>query len=171
MTNAVIQTYTGRGFNPFCPDPHLICIEDIAHSLSLLCRFNGHCKTFYSVAEHSVWVSRLVAPEYALWGLLHDAGEAYFGDVMSPLKPYLNQRFIERGLNEAVAVAFGLSLPMPESIHDADHAMLITERVQVMRPSRVSWPEGPAADVQLECWSPPVAEWKFLEQFNSLRGR
>lgn len=61
----------------------------------------------------------LVAPEYALWGLLHDAGEAYFGDVMSPLKPYLNQRFIERGLNEAVAVAFGLSLPMPEAIHDA----------------------------------------------------
>lgn len=171
MTNAVIQTYTGRGFNPFCPDPRLICIEDIAHSLSLLCRFNGHCKRFYSVAEHSVWVSRLVPPEYALWGLLHDAGEAYFGDVMSPLKPYLNQRFIERGLTEAVAEAFGLCLPMPAMIHTVDQAMLMAERSQVMRPACVPWPDGPAADVQLGCWNPPVAERKFLEQFNTLRGR
>jgi len=74
-----IQTFTGRRFRPRNPAPDDFDIRDVAHALSLLCRFNGHCRVFYSVAEHSVRVSRICPPPAALWGLLHDLGEAYIG--------------------------------------------------------------------------------------------
>jgi len=89
-----IQTYTGKCFHPREPGPDDFDIRDVAHALSLLCRFNGHCRTFYSVAEHSVRVSRICPPAAALWGLLHDLGEAYVGDLPRPLKP-LMPRFEE----------------------------------------------------------------------------
>ena len=76
-----LQTYTGIQFWPLDPRPEEIDIQDIAHALSLLCRFNGHCQRFYSVAEHSVHVSTILAPEFGLWGLLHDAAEAYLSDI------------------------------------------------------------------------------------------
>src|SRR5690554_7094997 len=82
-----IQTYTGRRFYPLDPNPADVCIEDIAHALSRITRFNAHINAeWYSVAEHSVHVSRIVPPEYALAGLLHDASEAYIADVSRPVK-------------------------------------------------------------------------------------
>lgn len=83
---AWIQTFTGKKFPLDKPDPALIDIEGIAHALSLLCRFNGHCTRFCSVAEHSVHVAREIDLDLAMEGLLHDAAEAYLGDVHSPLK-------------------------------------------------------------------------------------
>ena len=88
------MTYTGRQFFPLTPRQEDIDIEDIAHSLSRLCRFNGHCKSFYSVAEHSYRISYIVPPEFALWGLLHDAGEAYLSDLPRPIKHQIPE-FIE----------------------------------------------------------------------------
>ncbi|MFG0247924.1 MAG: phosphohydrolase, partial [Phycisphaeraceae bacterium JB051] len=76
-----IQTYTGKAFYPLREDPGIIDIRDIAHALSLQCRFNGHCSDFYSVAQHSVHVSEVVPQAFALWGLLHDAAEAYMSDL------------------------------------------------------------------------------------------
>src|ERR1017187_10636100 len=76
-----ITTFSGIHFWPLLPNPADIRIEDIAHALSNQCRFAGHAREFYSVAEHSVRVSQLCPPEDALWGLLHDASEAYLTDV------------------------------------------------------------------------------------------
>src|ERR1700674_199080 len=81
-----MHTFWHHKFRVGWPLEEDVCIEDIAHSLSLLCRFTGHVKQFYSVGEHSVRVSYLCPPEYQLWGLLHDAGECYAGDVNRPLK-------------------------------------------------------------------------------------
>src|ERR1019366_6268112 len=84
-TKSAIRTYTGILFDFEEPEASPIRIEDIAHALSLLCRFAGHCKEFYSVAEHSVRVSYACPEEHALWGLMHDASEAYCVDVPRPL--------------------------------------------------------------------------------------
>src|SRR5579885_2784587 len=81
-----IQTYCGVAFYPLDPRPEEILIEDIAHALSMLCRFTGHVKRFYSVAQHCVYVSHRCDPKDALWGLLHDAAEAYLNDISRPVK-------------------------------------------------------------------------------------
>src|SRR5687767_12883862 len=75
-----IQTYSGRTVEPYDPDPAAICVLDIAHHLSMLCRFTGAVRQFYSIAQHSVLVSALCDPEDALAGLLHDAEEYVFAD-------------------------------------------------------------------------------------------
>ena len=81
-----IGTFSGLRFWPLDPNPEKILIADIAHALAHQCRFGGHASKFYSVAEHSVHVSKLCLPEHALWGLLHDASEAYLVDLPRPLK-------------------------------------------------------------------------------------
>ena len=90
--DAYIQTYTGRLVNPFDIKEGDISIEDIAHSLSMQCRFNGNTNKFYSVAEHSINVSLILSSMPAktqLLGLLHDATEAYLSDIPTPVKKYL----------------------------------------------------------------------------------
>lgn len=81
-----IQTYTGRQFWPLDPKPEEVCIEDIAHALSQQCRYAGHTIRFYSVAQHSVEIALRVPRAAALWGLLHDAAEAYLVDLPRPVK-------------------------------------------------------------------------------------
>lgn len=83
-----IQTYTGKKFFPLDPDPELICIEDIAHSLAMQCRYNGHTRRFYSVAQHSVILASKFFKSHDLRfaALLHDASEAYLSDVPLPIK-------------------------------------------------------------------------------------
>src|SRR5208282_6622849 len=83
---AWIRTFSGGRFYVLEPRVEDVRIEDIAHALSMQCRFTGHVREFYSVAEHSVWVSRYSHREDALWGLLHDASESYIGDMSTPLK-------------------------------------------------------------------------------------
>jgi len=81
-----ILTYTGKHVDLAAPNPVMIDPRDISHALSHQCRFNGHCREFYSVAQHSVLVAYLLPPELKLAGLLHDAPEAFLGDVVQPLK-------------------------------------------------------------------------------------
>ena len=138
-----IQTYGGRAFYPLDPDPDGLDPADIAHSLALQCRFNGHCRVFYSVAEHSVRVSHAVPPDLALWGLLHDATEAYVGDLPRPIKQQLPQyRQAENDLMRVVADRFGLVWPMPQAVLEADTRLLATEARDLMAPPPEDWGRG-----------------------------
>lgn len=129
------QTVSGRKFWPLSPDPADVSPRDIAHSLAHLCRFNGHVSEFYSVAQHSVFVSDLIRrafsdPVVALWALLHDAAEAYIADLPRPLKvadELTDYRAIEQNVQGAICVKFGLPLEMPEAVKRADNIALITE--------------------------------------------
>lgn len=135
-----ILTASGRTFNLVKPDPDTICIGDIAHALSHLCRFTGHCRAFYSVAEHSYLSSYAVPHKNALEALLHDAAEAYIGDVSSPLKSLLpDYRAIEHRVEAAIRLRFGLPEFPSECIKAADLAMLGAERRDLMPRHPDNW--------------------------------
>ena len=130
-----IQTFTGKRFRPDDAQPDQLDIRDIAHSLSLLCRYNGHCQRFYSVADHSVRVSRQCPPHAAAWGLLHDLGEAYLGDMPRPIKTFFpDYETFEQRLLKAAAEAFSLPWPIPPEVRAADDLLLVTEMRDLMLP-------------------------------------
>src|ERR1051325_11429351 len=109
-----MQTFSGRRFYPLSPRSDELDPADIAHALSLLCRYGGHVERFYSVAEHCVLMSEWVDPANALAALLHDATEAYVVDVPRPLKRQLaGYREIEAAVWLAIATRFGLELALP----------------------------------------------------------
>jgi uncharacterized protein len=168
-----IQTYTGRVFEPMSPMAEQVDLVDIAHALALTCRFNGHCTRFYSVAEHSVWVSRHVPAHFAKWGLLHDAAEAYVSDVARPIKPFIKGfDEIESSIMQIVQEKFGLEGVMPGPVHEADLRMLATEREQLMTPCKRKWTELTGFkpyDFDLACWGPEEAEDAFLACYEELR--
>jgi len=165
-----IQTYTGRRFWPLDPLPEDVDIFDIAHSLSMTCRYAGHVRRFYSVAEHCCHLHDEAPPEARLWALLHDASEAYIVDVPRPLKPFLtNYREIERVVMQAVATRFGLSSKEPDIIKEMDNRILNDERAQAMVPTEDDWNlKGGPLGVILEFWAPDEAEWQFLKRFDNL---
>lgn len=167
-----IQTVSGRKFDLLCPRVADINIGDIAHALSLLCRFNGHVPRFYSVAQHSVIVSRLCEPRYALAGLLHDAPEAYIGDITRPLKDLLpDVRLIEANIYRCIAERFGLEPDIPDAVHQADSAVLHAEAKQLIGYDADNWCSRlpPAADIRIvEPWSPETAQREFLKRFDYL---
>lgn len=171
---AWIQTFTGKRLDLDPPNPDQIDIEDIAHGLSMLCRFNGQCTQFYSVAEHSVHVSHEIAPKFALVGLLHDAAEAYLGDVPSPLKKQLSQfKTFEGKMEVAIGKKFDIKpdLFKDRELKRADVQLLIDEKAVLMVDPPEPWPPG-APDVKdasrIECWEPALAKQKFLERFAEL---
>lgn len=135
-----IQTFTGRQFWPMDPRPEEVHGADIARALSKQCRFNGHCREFYSVAQHSYLVSCHVTQENALWGLLHDASEAYLGDIPSPIKKNLpGVAEIEERLLMAVAERFDLPWPMPDEVKRIDAAILADEKACLMAKEPADW--------------------------------
>lgn len=165
-----MQTASGIAFYPLDPREEEIVIDDIAHALSNQCRYAGHCKYFYSVAEHSVWVSHHVAPENALWGLLHDAAEAYLVDVPKPIKPFLGgYDEYEDKLLQTIAKHFQLPTEMPADVKRVDAAILADEKKQLMAPESASWhlPEPPL-NISLRCWSPEEAKRQFLWRYCEL---
>jgi uncharacterized protein len=136
-----MQTYTGRQFYPLAALTEDIDPIDIAHALSLICRYGGHVDRFYSVAEHCVLMSHAVAPEHAAWALLHDATEAYVGDMVRPLKHHMPEyRDVEDRLMAVIAERFGLAgVTMPPEVKDADNRILLTERAALMTNTRHAW--------------------------------
>ena len=127
-------TWSGKKLFVLDPKPEDICIEDIAGALSNLCRFNGHCDVFYSVAQHCIEVSYQVPKEWSLGGLLHDAAEAYLGDMIRPIKQVLPEfKELEKRWEKAIETAFDLQLTdeARAAIKEADSRMLLTERRDV----------------------------------------
>lgn len=169
-----IQTYTGRAFYPLDPHPEDVDIEDIAHALANLCRFGGHCRQFYSVAEHSISVSLIVPPEYALCGLLHDAAEAFCADVPRPIKRMLGPAYknIEIAIWTAIAARFGISPEVPKCIHDADNSCLFAEKAVLLGPEPHPWGgECSPAPILIAGFSPAKAKELFLSRFVALGGK
>jgi 5'-nucleotidase len=171
-----MQTFTGRVFPLETFDPDAIGIEDIAHALGMLCRFQGQCQKFYSVAEHSVHVSHEIEPNLALLGLMHDAAEAYLGDVPTPLKksmPGFQQT--EDELMKLISEKFGFVFPEKDTVEEvelkrADMQLLADEKEVVMGREPKPWSkifEVKNSD-RIQCWSPGEAKDKFLERFREL---
>lgn len=164
-----IQTYTGRQFWPLDPRAEDVDVIDIAHALSMQCRFAGHCLHFYSVAEHSVHVSRAVSAASALLALLHDAAEAYLVDVPRPVKPFLaGYKEAEARIMRVVCAHFGIAAEVPDDVIEADWRILGDERANLSR-CVVEWRDPPEPmGVRLSLWSPQDAETAFLARFREL---
>ena len=176
-----LQTVSGRWVNPFDPDPEQLDPGDIARALANQCRFGGHSRAFYSVAQHSVIVSRLVEErggdaEDVFAALMHDASEAYLGDMPHPLKHRspLGAAFkeAEQHLEDAIRARFGIRADVPE-IKRADRALLATER-RAFSAESWHWPELEGVeplDLELEAWSPDRAAEEFAARFAELAAR
>lgn len=182
-----IQTFTGKRFWPLSPRAEDVDIRDIAHALAMKCRFNGHTREFYSVAQHSVLVAHLVAetsPQFALDGLLHDAAEAYLPDVASPIKDsvllgrdlrtgamYDLFWIVEHDLLTVIHHALGLGRPNYSLVKDADLTLLATEARDLMhQPPPAVWKEMPEPLAgRVWEWNWDMSEDMFLFTYRRLR--
>jgi hypothetical protein len=167
MSIEYIETYTGRMVYPMRVQPSDICLADIAHSLSQMCRYTGHSRVFFSVAEHSVRVSRIVPPQDATYALMHDSAEAYLVDIPSPLKrlpEFAAYRAAEARAMRAVCERFNLAPVQPSSVTDADGILLATEARDLM-PMKCEWALVYAPlDTRIVPWDCATAEFEFLKR-------
>lgn len=135
-----ILTHSGEHFDLLSPQPGMVKLLDIAHALAHTARFNGHTAWHYSVAQHSLLVASLVPAEHQLVALLHDATEAYLGDVTRPLKLLLDRyQQLERRVWHSICARFSLNPIIPDCIHEADRIALVTERRDLMPRDDAHW--------------------------------
>ena len=169
---AFITTHSGKSFYPFDPTPAALDLGDIAHALAQKCRWNAHTSRFYSVAQHSVLVSRYtIAPADRLWGLLHDAREAYLPDVPSPIKRFCPELVeAENRILHAVAVAFYLPPMIPATVHAADMVVRSAEARDLMGldATQAPWNEYPPFGDGIVALPPDAAERLFWSEFHKL---
>lgn len=167
-----MQTYTGRAYFPHDPRPEEVHIEDIAHGLSMQCRYAGQCDRPYCTAEHSWFVSYMVERRNALAGLMHDAPETYLNDMVRPVKVGLPEYYVLELKNwKVIAYRFGLPVTLPHDVHQADNAILFSERDQNMKPPPYAWKlPDPGYRVKLHFWSAKKAEKMFLRRYRELTG-
>lgn len=169
--NAWFFTYTGRRFYPWNPREEDISIMDIAHALANTCRYGGQCRFYYSVAVHSLMVAEQVTSEsHKLAALMHDAAEAYVGDMPKPFKPFMiGFSEAEDLIMQVIANKFGFQYPLDSSIHAVDHKMLHTEAKLLLPGS--PWLDSSQAynNIQkLPKVNPEEAEEAFLQAFAKL---
>ncbi len=186
--NTKIVTYTGKSFDLLNPKPEMVCIEDIAHALANICRYTGHVREFYSVAQHCVLMAKADLPGDPLQRLLHDAAEVYVGDIASPWKQLLWVKdpttgyfqtvrgFEQMEIQSVIGLALGIDLTHflthSAEIKEADNRMYFTEVRDLMPPSDEfgKWRENlKPLDEKIICWYPLKAEGMFLATYNSLR--
>lgn len=180
--NACIETYTGIMFDILNPTLDMINIADIAHAGSQLCRFTGHTKFHYSIAQHELLGSFVVPKQNALEFLLHDAAESYVNDMSRPMK-HMTQvgeayRPVEDKIQSLIRIKFGLPAIQTPVIHVVDNQMLMAEKKQLM--GKAVWSQeciercqvgtNQEADVTILEWRPIEAETLFLFRFKQLTG-
>lgn len=166
------QTYTGKRFYILDPRPEDIDVRDIAHSLALKCRYGGHVAYFYSVAEHSVLLSHLVPTPLAFMALMHDAAEAYTGDIMRPIKNSISDewRAIESRLDLLISEVFGLddNKAQWDAIKEYDSRILTDEREMLQQPVLPGKNYGDKIGVTINCLPWQEAERVFMARFDEL---
>lgn len=171
IVGPTILLQSGNYFDMLDPEGSEFTIYDIAHGLSNVCRFAGQCSFFYSVAQHSVAVSRTVPPEYAYAALMHDAAEAFIGDVTKPLKDLLPEyRAIENRVEAAIFARFSVPTPLDPIVKRADVQMLATEQRHLMK-NRDDWDYTRGyepLDIEIPAMSPIVARMAFIDRYHEI---
>lgn len=167
-----IMLQSGAWFDFGAPASSNFTIEDIAHGLANICRYAGQCRKFYSVAEHSVLVSE-TAVGLEFDALLHDAAEAFMGDITRPLKQMLPEyKKIEKDVEEAILTKFGLITPLPQEVKEADLRVLAAEQSQIMPPGTDDWAREQnvvPAPIIVRHLKPEQAKRVFLDRYERLR--
>lgn len=163
---------SGAYFDYEAPHTSDFTIEDIAHGLSMTCRFAGHCIRHYSVAQHSVHLSHLIGDaRYSFEALMHDASEFAVGDMAKPLKVMLPEySVIEKRVEAAIFERFRIEMPLPSAIKEADYRMLRTEQSQLMNNNDI-WTHTQGRDAYnfvIPTWSPEQAKAEFLQRYSEL---
>ena len=174
ITTDYVSTFSGNRFYPLRPHIDQVAIEDIAHGLAYQCRFNGQTKTFYSIAQHSLIVASLVPPPLRLAALLHDAAEAYLGDMVKPLKVLLPEfAALEDKVTAIIAATYGIDFSDYAPIKRADLVALATEKRDLMPHSTERWAYldgiAPLPGI-IVAMDPGEAKQCFLQRFHALRG-
>jgi hypothetical protein len=170
-----IQVYGGKKVHPLRLSPSDFDIITIAHALSHLCRYTGHINNFYSVAEHSVLVSRAVPKEHALWGLLHDAPEIIINDISRPIKVWLNSvcpefKALETDIMHCVCDQYDLPYQTPECIKIADLSVLHDEYLAgIDNVPGIDWNlPYPPTGAQINFYYPGMAKAIFLMRYREI---
>ncbi len=155
-------TYTGKELDLQNPVENQICIEDISHALSNICRFSGNCEKFYSVAQHSCYVAELVPNEYKLSALLHDATETYISDIPTPVKklfPSISK--LENNISDIIALKFRAPFMLSDRVKLADKSILAYEFRDLMGVKC----ELESKSVRIIPWHTDFIEKKFMVAF------
>ncbi|MEH2564298.1 hypothetical protein V1289_003925 [Bradyrhizobium sp. AZCC 2289] len=167
-----IMLRSGAWFDFCAPASSDFTIEDIAHGLANICRYSGQCSSFYSVAEHSILVSE-TAVGFEFEALLHDAAEAFLGDITRPLKQMLPEyKRIEAEVERAILDRFGITGKLPAQVKKADLRVLAAEQKQIMPEGTDGWVRGQKVDpapIVVRHLPPSEAKRVFLERFETLR--
>jgi len=163
-----IITYTGAIFWPLDPVAEEVNINDIAHSLSMQCRWNGHIDRFMSVAEHCVRVAALCSKKNRLAGLLHDSAEAYIADLPAPIKMELEEyKNIENVLLKCIFAKYNLPKKLPEEVEKYDLIVRATEARDLMSHNKIKFNIKPLKS-KIEPWTQLQSEKMFLDVFHAL---
>lgn len=180
-----MQTFSGLAFYPLGPSVDDVVAMDIGHSLAMQCRYNGHVQRFYSVAEHCVLMSDWILEELtgiadderrhlALWALLHDAAEAYVGDMVRPLKLHMPDFCkVDDAVTAIISRRFGArGETVPPEVKSVDTRILLDERAALLSVPPGDWALGDIRPlgVAIRGWAPSVAKWEYLSRLEALTG-
>lgn len=176
VDKAYIQTYQNHRFHILHPTPDEVDLFDVAHALALQCRFTGHTRFHYSVAQHVVMASYLVPEHFAYEALHHDDSEAYICDMSRPLKHFTEAgkayMAVEGPIQEAcetkfkVSSDFSLTGAMSPEVKKADNLMLYAEKAQLMKPMEwdTRWGDGDEAPITIRSWPHWYTEMRYLHR-------
>lgn len=171
MSTSRIKLLSGGWFDYLDMEQSQYTMEDVAHNLSMICRFNGAVKKHYSVAQHAYIISHMVDEKYALQGLVHDNQEAFLGDMCSPLKRIMSDfKTLENKAETFMLKKLGLRFPLHSSVKLNDLRLLAAE-IRDLQPEAADWAgiiDIEPYEKKIVPWSAKKAKEKYLERFYEL---